>query len=319
MNFPEKFCKEYALYKGNVVQLVIFMATVLKVKPIMDDWIDNKSFGKFKKICAKYNLHVKPNAILTNIYNPSLEKDSIGGKNLTTTKATGHSPQDKNARGSLHVFISSSKSSLEEGFQNGWYPLVIHNRVINKPYIDSINFGYNLGYPECCIKFFQKYNDWRYFSHLYEIFKNTKGKPSFLVNPLTRVNSLSYVSYMPCSFSCPNAINMSKKLRALIYKKEPSYTKDIDKSLKKSFLVFYENICYGFDGDLIKKRLFYKKVYFFGGDNHQNIYQKEIEKGNNLFIRNKEVFIFENKQLRSKISVAQNQEKPMIPFLIKFE
>lgn len=316
--FPRKFCREYIAVKRNSSQLISFMAVVLGVKPLMDDWIRKDKLKDFKKICQKYKLYLKSSAIFTDVNNPKWEEAAIGKETLTTTKAQGFPPEAK-INGNVHVFISRKKQNLETGFKNGWYPLVIKNRVINKPYIDYIKFGYDLGYPDCCIRFFHKYNDWRYYSHLYEILKNTKGKPSFLANPLTRLTSLSYITHLPCSFDCPATIKKSKKLRALIQKKEPDFIKRVDQILKSSFLVFYEDIIYGFEGEVIKERLYYQKVYFLGGDQNKNFYQKELEKGNTLFVKNRKVFILKDNKIQTKIIFLKTKEKPIIPFLIQFQ
>ena len=315
---PKKFCREYVALKGGNSQLITFMAVVLGVKPLMDDWIRKDKLKDFKKICQKYKLCLKPSAIFADINNPQLEKTAIGKEVLTTTKTRGFPPEAK-INGEVHVFISKTRHNLEAGFKNGWYPLVVKNRVINKPYIDYIKFGYNLGYPDCCVKFYQKYNDWRYYSHLYEILKNTKGKPSFLANPLTRLTSLSYVAYLPCSFDCSVTIKTSKKLRALIQQKEPDFIKSVDQILKAPFLVFYEDMIYGFEGKIVKNRLYYQKAYFFGGDLNKNLYQSKLEEGNNLFIKDKKVFILRDNKIQTKIIFPKTKQKPIVPFLIQFQ
>jgi len=316
--FPKKFCREYISCKEYNSQLITFMAVALDVKPLIDDWIRKDKLKDFKKICQKYKLYLKSSAIFTDVNNPQWEKTAIGKEVLTTTKTQGFPPEAK-INGEVHVFISKTKQNLGVGFKNGWYPLVIKNRVINKPYIDYLKFGYDLGYPDCCVRFYRKYNDWRYYSHLYETLKNTKGRPSFLANPLTRLVSLSYIAHLPCSFDCSATIKKSKKLRALIQKKEPAFIKRVDQILKAPFLVFYEDIIYGFEGEIIKDRLYYKKIYFLGGDPNKNLYQSKLEKGNNLFIKNKRVSILKNNKIQTKISVPKTKEKPVIPFLIQFQ
>lgn len=319
LSLPKKFCREYIQLLGEKTpQLLIFMATVLGIKPLMDLWIRKDKLKDFEKICQKYKLYFKTSAIFTEVNNPCWEKTAIGKEVLTTTKAQGYPPEAK-INGQVHIFISKKKQNLEAGFKNGWYPLVIRNRVINKPYIDYLKFGYNLEYPDCCVRFFQKYNDWRYYSHLYEIFKNTKGKPSFLANPLTRNVSFSYIAHLPCSFNCPATIRKSKKLRLLIQKKEPLFIKRVDQILKAPFLVIYEDIIYGFEGKIIKEQLFYKKIYFLGGDPNKNFYQSKLEKGNNLFIKDQTVIIFKNNRIQTKIPFLKTKQRPIIPFLIQFQ
>ena len=315
---PKKFCREYPFVRGSISQLIPFMAVVLKVKPLMDDWVERKRFKEFKRMCKKYGLYVKINAIFTEIYNPFLEKTAIGGESLTTTKAVGF-PPDAKVDGVFHVFISHSKHLLEKGFKNGWYPLVIKGRVIQKPYIDLIKFGYDLGYPDCCVNFFQKYNDWRHFSHLYEIFKNTKGTPSFLANPLTRLVSYSYISHLPCSFNCQSTIKYAQKVRILIQKKEPEFIAKVDQILKSPFLVFYENTIYGFEGKLIGNHLYYKNVYFLGKEPDKDLYSKKLKEGDNFSLKQNTIFIFKGNVLKKRINIPKAGERPIVPFLIEFQ
>jgi hypothetical protein len=314
---PKRFCCEFVFCVGPA-QLITFMSVVLGIKPLMDLWVSKDKLKDFQKICKKYKLYWKANAIFTDINDPQLEKTAIGKEVLTTTKARGFPPEAK-INGEVHLFVAKKKSNLEAGFKNGWYPLVVKNRVINKPYVDLVKFGYNLGYPDCCVKFFQKYNDWRYYSHLYEIFKNTKGKPSFLANPLTRIISYSYIAHLPCSFNCPATIKKSKKLRALIQKREPEFIKEVDKILKSPFLVFYEDIIYGFEGKIIKNHLFYQKVYFLGGDLNRNFFQSKLERGNHLFVKERKVIILKNNKFQTEIVISKTKERPIIPFLIQFQ
>jgi hypothetical protein len=314
---PKNFCREYVALKKSNTQLISFMAVVLGIKPAMDDWISKEKFNEFKAICRKYKLYFKPDVVFTSIYSSLVEK-SIGSETLTTTKAIGL-PVKAKINGQLHIFIAKTRENLERAFKNGWYPLVIKNRVIQKPFVDYIKFGYDLGYPECCVRFFLRYNNWQYYSHLFEVFKNTKGVPSFLANPLTRIVTVSYISHIPCSFNCGATIKMSRKLRNLIQQREPEFVKQVDELQKIPFLVLYEDMIYGFKGKLVLNRLHYQKVYFFGGNQKMNIYQSKLEEGNNLFVKDRTIFILKGKQVKHQIVFKKTKKKPIIPFLIQFQ
>ncbi len=140
-----------------------------------------------------------------------------------------------------------------------------------------------------------------------------------MANPLTRLVSFSYIAHLPCSFNCSATIKTSKRLRALIQKKEPAFIKKVDQILKAPFLVFYEDMIYGFEGKIIKDQLYYQKIYFLGGDPNKNLYQSKLEKGNNLFIKNKTIIILRNNKIQAKIVVPKTKQKPIIPFLIQFQ
>lgn len=312
---PKKFCREYAKIT-NSSQLALFMATVLNLKPAIDVWIKKSKFGLFSRICKKYKLFVKPDLAIERHGDFDLKKEAIGGHTLTSTIGKGLPVEEAPTSASIHVFVSRSPKNLKLAFQSGWYPLVVNGRVFNKPYIDHIWFGRALGYPECCIKFFRRYNNWSRFSFLYEIFKNTKGRPNYLCNCLLKNTPYSYIFHMPCSFRCRKTARWVEKIRSAILKREPEYVRKIDEHLKLPLLVFYEKTIYAFEGKLEKRgnRLFYDSVYYVGGTPSYDFHGRDLEKGNNLFVKNYDVLVFRDRKLIKTIKF-----RPLhFPFLIQF-
>ncbi|MDP1629022.1 MAG: DUF483 domain-containing protein, partial [bacterium] len=316
--FPKKFCREYAEIQGGGAPLAIFMAAVLGLKPAHDLWIKKKDSPIFKKICRKYRLFCETDLASQNRFNLNLTK-AVGGKTLTTTIAQGLWPELADPGDKIHIFISRTKKGLKEAFGPGWYPLVINGRVFNKPYFDHIRFGRALGYPECCVKFFRRFNDWNHYSFLYEIYKNTKGKPRYLANCLIKNTPYSYIYHMPCSFDCRKTIAWVEKIREAVLKKEPDYVRRIDKHLKLPCLVFEVRIIYTFEGELKNNHLFYRKVYPGGVVSNFDFYGKILARGDNLLVKNDDVHIFKGQRL-FKIIKSQKNKKPIrIPFLIQFQ
>lgn len=315
---PKKFCKDYAILKKKDAQLIFFMALVFGKKLLMDLWIDCRLLNKYQRIFRKYNIKTKFDVIFNrDKYNFS---GAIGGAFLTTTKARAQPfAKISDKKSQIHIFISKSFKNLQYGFGNGWYPLIIKNRVIQKPYIDLINFGYNLGYPKCCVDFFQKFNNWSKYSHFYEVLKNTKGGPHYLCNPFARYSYYSYIAHIPCSFNCSATKNLVKEIRNQIRMIEPELINEIDSSLKAPCLVFYENRVYSFDGFINKKRLYYKKVWFLGTDEARNIYFDQLKNGDNLEIKNFIALIYRGDHLIDQIDPVKNGFPLEKPFLIKFK
>jgi len=316
---PKKFCREYFELKGGYSsQLLIFMAVVLGLKPFMDDTIRFKEIDKFRNICRKYKLYFKFGAACRNFGDPKI-KEAVGGETLTTTKAFGLPPSHARPNDDFFVFISRTRKNLLKGFKNGWYPLVIKDRVISRPYIDCIKYGHNLGYPDCCVDFFYQRNNWSEYSHLFEVYKNTpkNPKPSFLLNPFSRYGYYSYLTHIPCSFNCEKTVAWTKKIRLAIYRREPELIKNVDENLKRPVLVFYENKAYGFDGYVKNNRLFYKEVKFLSTESQLDQYGKILKSGNNLICKNGEnVKIYKNSDLFKIIKKKPNQWAPEFPFLI---
>lgn len=317
---PDKFCREFVQIKRNSLRLTALMATIKGVKPFMDDWIESDRYRAYKKACKKYSLFIKPGIMLQLVTNRALIPKNIAGKNcLTSTTASFGSPFNLNKEGELRVFISKSKKYLEEGFNNSWYPVIIKDRVINKPLIDAFKYGYNLGYPSCCITFFQKHNDWSKYSYLYEAFKNTpKGNYNYLCNPFAR-DAYTYIYHMPCSYNCQATINLAKRVRRVIYEEELQLGEKIDMHLKLPLLVFYERKFYAFEGEIKHNKLFYKKVYFIGQAPENNLYETDLNKGNCVFIENKDILILNKGRLIKRIKGERKDFAPEFPFIIQFK
>lgn len=317
---PEKFCRDYIDIKGSIRQLVMFMAVIFGIKPVMDDWVEKERYDRFVKICGNYGLSVKPDAVFFGVDDPLITKKSVGKETLTTTIANGRRFESAKPGGMVHVFIAKDKDNLEKAFFNGWYPLVVKNRVIQKPYIDLLKFGYNLGYPRCCVNFFRHFNDWNKYSNLYETLRNTSGKPSYLCNCFTKDVVYSYIYHIPCSFNCLATVEKAQALRDEIGKKEPLFVELIDAHLKLPFLIFYETVMYAFEGEMKDNKLYYKRVYFIGrGEGRNDIYGKILEQGNCLFLDGKDVIILKNGKQTNKIKNQPSEFAPVIPFLIQFD
>lgn len=311
---PKSFCREYIEIKGHSVQLGMFMAVVLGLKPLMDDWIPLAKLSAFKKVCSKYGLYVKEDVIFKCLPKEDIPDKVIGKENLTTTTAFGY-PLGSRADGEMHLFVVKDKAFLSQAM---WYPVIIKNRVIFQPRIDSLKYGYVLGYPDCCIKFFRKYNNWFEYSYLYEAYRNTKAKPSFLCNPFLKDSPFSYIYHMPCSYSCEATKKLAGKLRDEIARHEPEYVRRADKCLKMPFLVFYERKLYCFDGVLEGNRIKYTKFYFPSHDRSKDFYSGYFKKANEVRLEGRNLLFFKDGRPTAKVEVKKNPFAPDQPFFIDF-
>ena len=312
--YPKNFCREFIEIKGSSIQLVMFMATVLGRKPLMDDWVEERQLKAFMKMCKKYGLHLKVDCLFKITTKEAVKDKVVGGKTLTSTVYYGL-PKGVSAKARVHVFISKDKRLLKRGM---WYPLIIKDRVTWPPRADLLNYGFALGYPECCIKFFRKYNNWHYYSHLYQTYRTSK-KYSYLCNPLFKDDYYSYIYHMPCSFDCQETVKRAGGLRQEIIKREPEFIKIMDERLKLPFLVFYEKKIYAFQGRFISsEELHYSKVYFANAEDEHNTYMKKLLKGNRLKLKGRRVDIYKGKEMVDAIDTPAGGFAPETPFLIKF-
>jgi len=311
---PAEFCKEYAAMKGNSKQLVQFMATVLGHKKAYDDWFPVGQVDGIKGLCARYGLKYKFDWIF--VPKQDVSKVISGGERLPTTKMLGF-PFDEKFRGaadaSVHVFFSRSEKDLELCFRNGWYPLIIENRAIHKPYIDILRFGYFLGYPDCCVDFFRRYNNHFQYNCLFEIFKNTRTVPDAYCNPLLKDQTFSYIYHMPCAYDCKATARYARKLRRALLKHEPKLVGLIDEMLAKPFLVLGEQNAYIFDGELADDEIWYSDFEFAGVNRPEaDRLDSALRQGNRVRVDPGTIGIYKDNR---RIAV---KEKPMGAFTIQF-
>jgi len=315
---PKKFCREFVEVKGHSGQLAMIMAVVCGIKPGMDDWVAIGRYEQYRKVCNRYGLIIRPDAVFKMVKGCDIPFQVIGSEHLTTTKAFGRMFNKEACEGEVHLFIARSKEHLERCFRNGWYPLIINNRIIDRPLVDFYKYGYDLGYPGCCVDFFQKYNNWHNYSYLYEALKNTGGCPHYLCNPFTKDVTYSYVYHMPCSYHCKATISLAGRLREAIYKEEPGFVNRIDECLKLPLLVFYERKFYAFKGRIVNNTLHYKEVYFIGRIPENNLYEADLKKGDSLFIENKDIVILRGGRVVKRIKWHRKSFAPEVPFIIQF-
>ncbi len=312
--YPKSFCRDFIEIKGNSLQLVMYMAMVLGLKPLMDDWIEERQLKVFAKLCKKYGLHLKVDCLFKSVRKELIKDKIVGGQTLTSTVCYGL-PKGVDAKARVHVFISKDKNLLKRGM---WYPLIIKNRVVWPPRSDLLNYGFVLGYPDCCIKFFRKYNNWNYYSHLYQAYRKSR-RYSYLCSPLLKDEYHSYIYHMPCSFDCKKTIERASKLRKEIMKREPEFIKIMDERLKLPFLVFYEKKIYAFTGYLVSdKELRYSKVHFVNAEKERNSYMEKLLKGNRLKLNGGRIEVYSNNDNVEMIDASVGGFAPESPFLIKF-
>ncbi|MHC9543539.1 MAG: DUF483 domain-containing protein [Vulcanimicrobiota bacterium] len=311
---PERFCREFAEFRGDAHQIVMYMSLVLGIKPLLDDWIPGPRLGKFIDLCASYGLYVRADALHRSVDSRTLPDDIIGREYITSTSAIGF-PLNAEVDGNVHVFVSKDKDLLGKGM---WYPVIVRNRIIEQPRIDILKYGEVLGYPSCCVRFFRNYNNWSRYNFLREIHSHSAGAPHYHCNPFTKDAVYSYIYHMPCSFRCSETISLVSRLRSEIQKWEPGFVDAIDRHLTIPFLVFYERKFYAFDGFIDDERLYYSQVYFPDSWRPDQVYMKLLQSGNNLHISGGTVHIFSGRREVARIGSEMRENEFEYPFLIQF-
>ncbi len=310
---PKSFCREYVEIRGSSGLLGMFMSTVLGIKPLMDDWVPTNLVPDFKQMCKSYGLHTREDAIFLNASKKSLPDYCIGKDNLTSTVSYGM-PLESRVNGLVHIFISRNAKMLPKGM---WYPIIVKNRVILQPLADTLKYGYTLGYPECCIRYFRKFNDWSKYSFLYEIYVRSRGRFSFLCNPFLKDSLFSYIYHMPCTYSCAETIRLAGRLRKEIKKREPEYVTLTDHYLQLPFFVLYEKKIYCFDGRLNNDEIRYSRFYTYEGM-EEDEYSPYFKKADTLRLKGRYLTLLRRNKIQNRITIPFTKFAPEYPFLVQF-
>jgi hypothetical protein len=300
----------------------MFLAVALGVKPCYDDWISVKKYYNFIDVCDSYDLVVEPDVIFTNPLNDI--KKINGGKNITTTFKEGKRFNKEEIDGNVHIFVSKTKEKAQEAKRVGWYPIVINNRLINKPFIDHLRFGKQLGFPDCCVDFFRRFNNWHLYSHPYETFKNTKitnknnSIGSYYCNNFLMDHTYFLIHNLPCSYRCQKTICLAKKIENKIKEVEPEYVKKTKELLKKPLLVFGERHFVIFNGKLSndKNILKYDNCQYIKNtarlESSMDLFDS-LSQGNKIIVNNNKIMIKDNN------SILKIIEKKPEWFVIDFD
>lgn len=308
--YTPKFGREYFDLKGPA-QFPMFMATALGVKRTYDDWIQHDKYEQFCKICDKYGLHVEPDVIFQK---PRSDENIIGKENVTTTYFVGRKFK-KDVQGEVHVLVSKNKEDAIQTKKYAWYGIFINNRCYNKPFVDHMRFGKMLGFPDCCVDFFRRYNNWQLYSHPYEAYKATKGRGSYLCNNFLMDNALFLIHHIPCSYQCETTKALAKKVENAFRKVEPGIVEKTIKLLKKPLLVFGERNFIVFDGTLDSDEIRYKDCEYISNPARPELefrHMDELRKGDRIKMHDK-VQIFKGETLLIEA------DKKDVWFMIGFE
>ncbi len=311
---PEHFGKEYCKLHTSS-QYPMFVATSLGIKPVFDDWIPVSKFDEFVQICRQYDMVVEPDVVFR--HSSKDKQNLVGGKNITTTYQDAHPFSKESKEGTVHVFVSRSKEKVLDAKKWGWYSVIINNRSTNKPFIDNLRFGFSLGFPDCCIDFFREYNNWHYYSHPFETYKNTlpetKSFGSYHCNNYMMDRTYFLIHHLPCSYQCKKTIALGKKIEEAIQKTEPKFIECAQRILKLPLLVFEEQNFIVCDGTLSREEeaesISYTNCHYFPNPSRKEAtidFFDSIKKGNKVVLEQNNLVIQQDEEVLKKIPKKEN-------------
>ena len=295
-------------------QLPSFIATVKGLKAATDLWVRYQKWESFCKLVRYFGLFYYVDAYFVQ----DIETlNNLPKELFTTTKAVfgKHFERDTEA----HVFIAKSQKSLVKITGAGWYPLVVNKKVIEKHLADHYSFGKALGYPSCCLNFFQKYNNWYFYNNYYETYRNTINTPTYLSNGFLRLIAFSLIPHIPCSFHCLESIDYAQKLRLLIKEESQEYLCEIERHLQTPILCLSELKIYRFEGRLLSKNtvLYHSVETIFPTLRNDSIYQMLIQ-GDICIIEGNIVRVYQDAYPVGVYFARGDRHAVEAPFLINF-
>lgn len=246
-------------------------------KPSCRVCIDNKITDRFRKIYSKYKLFNK----LSNFKIIPVRDIGKGGSYNKERRVP------LNSRGGIRYHYLSK---------------IEKNAILAKRFDevkDSEKFGKILGFPRCCIEFFNHYYkeaNSKQGDFILCVLKETIEPPpyNFYNNYAARYFGYSLLSHFPCSFSCKQSAQIAENYRLILEKYSSSWAKNFER-IQKSTILYTE-----YHGIFLFKKYKLKQSTFWYDNNEilstiDNYLFSDLKQGNNIKIVNKNyVIIFSN-------------------------
>lgn len=204
------------------IQIQELLAVKHGLKPVLRTVTQKCNAKNIKKVCRKNGLlyMIKP---FTQLYGVHLDQ----AINI--------------------IYISKSRDLLKKAY-------------LSEKSEDRKSLGELLGYPRCCVEFFSHQLKHSKLPFPVKTYIKTRGKPSFLVNNIlklesrlsskaleeyqknpdfaNRISHLFLISHVPCSYTCKKSIKMGREILDLLKREEPELAEEIVFRLKRPVLYF---------------------------------------------------------------------------------
>jgi hypothetical protein len=310
--------RRYAELVEGSGQLVPFLATCAGLKPAMDDWVPVANRDEYTELLDRLGLCWSIDASFEFMAGGVPPEPIVGAERLNTTRAFGYPPDRQRPGQRLHIFLARGRDELTRAEVDGWYPLVIGDRVVEKPWIDHYRFGAALGFPECCRRFFARHNDWWADNSLFQAWRRT-DEPTFLANSLLKYTGFSYAAYLPCAFDCPATVAYARRVRDLVHASCPSLGDYVDSLLRRVYLVLSEWEIYAFAGGRVDgDSLAYRDVALVPTDRPDAELFRLLGAGNRVELRDDVLVVFRDAEVAGAYPVDGARFGPQASFLVDF-
>jgi hypothetical protein len=212
----------------------------------MDLWVGSDGIAALESLALRYSLVWHVDTYFDR--NDHKHLRAFPDDTFNTTRAAW--TKSLSAGAEAHVFIARTQEALHDAVASGWYPLAVRGAIVEKSVADHHTFGKALGYPDCCVAFFGRRNQWTSDNTYYAAFKATSRFPIKLANTLPRHSAFSLAPQIACSFDCDASARYGRQLLDSLRDESPAYAAEIDRRLGTPMLCLSELRIFRFEGEV---------------------------------------------------------------------
>jgi hypothetical protein len=228
-------------------QLPQYAAVAAGIRRAVDDWVPTDRFVRFRALMMRLGIVVEVDCL----FEPSAADAPVIGSEFAPTTWAAARPFCENDRltpGSrVHVVVSSRAEWAADALAAAWYPVSINGRVLRKPLIDHVRLGKAFGYPDCCVDFFLRHNDWARQNTIAEAVRRS-GSFRWETNCLTKHTPWMLSYHMPCSFDCAESIRYGRGVMEAVRAWDAEYADAIAAFMRRPCLMLSERFACALDG-----------------------------------------------------------------------
>jgi len=328
--------------RGGALQVAQYMGALSGLKRSLDDWIPYSQLPAYLSLIADLGLAIELDCVFSRL--PETQQSAFGSRYAPTTRAGGRSLSSKEVRAlmngqpcdgsnsdfhfapgdEVHVVVAKQPEWALQTLGAAWYPLVVDNRIITKPYGDAFRLGSALGYPECCVRFFMEHNQWSTQNQFAETLKASRAL-SWKANCLAKNTRWMLIFHMPCAFDCPATLEYSGLVLEEVRRFDPAYANSIEAYLKQTVLVSNERLAFTLGSARKSKsnRISYINVkslqeFIAVRDPLHDDYFNALSAGDELLIEDGTIFIWKNGEFVRAIETSCDQGIAEVPLVLDF-
>jgi hypothetical protein len=314
--------RELVEARGNELQIAQYVAVRAGIRRSLDDWIRVARFDSYQRLMDRLGLIVLPDCVFH-----SYGKDGVAGTELTpTTRASGFpfsSADEHPPDATVHVIVSRRSDWAQAALASAWYPLAVRGLIVPKPLIDFRRLGLAFGYPECCVDFFLRHNDWPRQNTLVEA---ARVSERFLWqnNCLLKSTPWMLIFHMPCSFDCEPTSRQASAILEALRETDSQYAQRIESELQQLFLTISERVAFALRrGRRDKDRAWYESAVDLHRtrsfqEDWERHYKALVTAGDELRIEDGLIYVYRRGHLVETLATRCDRGVAEVPLLLDF-